>query len=46
LRLGGEPLSLDDLPNSDAEKAYGIIRENLSRNKTPSTAAASGETQH
>ncbi len=46
LRLGGEPLSLDDLLNSDAEKAYGIIRENLSRNKTPSTAAASGETQH
>jgi hypothetical protein len=46
LRLGGEPLSLDNLPNSDAQKAYGIIRENLSRNKTPSTAAASGEAQH
>ena len=31
LRFGGEPLSLNDLPNSDAEKAYGIIRENISR---------------
>ena len=45
LRLGGEPLSLDDLPNSDAEKAYGIIRENLSRNKTPSAVDESGTTQ-
>src|SRR6266566_2727112 len=26
LRFGGDPLSLNDLPNSDAEKAYGIIR--------------------
>lgn len=33
LRFGGDPLSLNDLPNSDAEKAYGIIRENIS--KTP-----------
>ena len=31
LRLGGEPLVLNDLPNSDAEKAYGIIRENISK---------------
>ncbi|MCJ7631176.1 PH domain-containing protein, partial [Candidatus Bathyarchaeota archaeon] len=31
LRLGGEPLSLSDLSNSDAEKAYGIIRENSVR---------------
>ncbi|HUJ84631.1 MAG TPA: PH domain-containing protein [Candidatus Acidoferrales bacterium] len=31
LRFGGEPLSLGDLPNSDAEKAYGIIRENISK---------------
>jgi hypothetical protein len=45
LRLGGEPLSLGDLPNSDAEKAYGIIRENLSKNKKPSTVAAPGEIQ-
>ena len=35
LRFGGEPLTLNDLPNSDAEKAYGIIRENIS--KTPSS---------
>jgi hypothetical protein len=28
LRLGGEPLELGDLPNSEAEKAYGIIRQN------------------
>jgi hypothetical protein len=31
LRFGGEPLALADLPNAEAEKAYGIIRENLSR---------------
>jgi hypothetical protein len=31
LRFGGEPLSLTDLPNAQAEKAYGIIRENLTR---------------
>ncbi|MGA2681061.1 MAG: PH domain-containing protein [Candidatus Bathyarchaeia archaeon] len=31
LRFGGEPLTLGDLPNSDAEKAYGIIRENISK---------------
>lgn len=42
LRFGGDPLSLDDLPNSDAQKAYGIIRENLVRYQTPFTAAASG----
>jgi len=36
LRFGGEPLTLNDLPNSEAEKAYGIIRENIS--KTPSAA--------
>ncbi|MDA4124946.1 MAG: PH domain-containing protein [Thaumarchaeota archaeon] len=42
LRLGGEPLMLDDLPNSDAEKAYGIIRENLVRYQTPFTAVAAG----
>jgi hypothetical protein len=42
LRFGGEPLVLDNLPNSDAEKAYGIIRENLVRYQAPFTAAASG----
>jgi hypothetical protein len=31
LRFGGEPLSLNDLPNADAEKAYGVIRENVDR---------------
>ena len=31
LRFGGEPLALNDLPNSDAEKAYGVIRENVDR---------------
>jgi hypothetical protein len=35
LRFGGEPLSLNDLPNADAERAYGIIRENLVRFQAP-----------
>jgi hypothetical protein len=35
LRFGGDPLSLQELPNADAEKAYGIIRENLVRYQTP-----------
>ena len=35
LRFGGDPLNLADLPNSDAEKAYGIIRSNISRYQTP-----------
>ncbi len=42
LRLGGEPLSLNDLPNSDAEKAYGLIRENLVRYQAPFTAGYAG----
>jgi len=33
LRFGGEPLTLNDLPNADAEKAYGIIRENIDRSQ-------------
>src|SRR5665647_2136024 len=42
LRLGGEPLALGDLPNSEAEKAYGIIRENLGKFQAPfSTGYAS-----
>src|SRR5436309_2369342 len=42
LRFGGDPLSLNDLPNSDAEKAYGIIRSNIARYQTPfSTGYAS-----
>jgi len=40
LRLGGEPVLLNDLPNADAEKAYGIIRENISRFQT--TASPKG----
>ena len=35
LRFGGDPLSLSDLPNSEAEKAYGIIRSNIARYQTP-----------
>ena len=35
LRLGGEPLSLGDLPNTEAEQAYGIIRENIGKFQTP-----------
>jgi hypothetical protein len=31
LRFGGEPLVLEDLPNDEAAKAYGIIRQNLTR---------------
>ena len=42
LRFGGEPLSLGDLPNSEAEKANGIIRENISKFQAPfSTGYAS-----
>ena len=35
LRFGGDPLNLNDLPNADAEKAYGIIRSNIARYQTP-----------
>jgi hypothetical protein len=35
LRLGGEPLALGDLPNSEAEKAYGIVRENIGKFQAP-----------
>ena len=38
LRFGGEPLTLTDLPDSEAEKAYGIIRENLAKSQAPSTS--------
>jgi hypothetical protein len=31
LRFGGEPLVLEDLPNDEAAKAYGIIRQNLTQ---------------
>ena len=42
LRLGGVPLALSDLPNSDAEKAYGLIRENIVRYQAPFTARYAG----
>ena len=38
LRFGGDPLMLNDLPNEQAQKAYGIIRENLARYQTPFSA--------
>jgi len=40
LRLGGEPLELGDLPNSEAEKAYGIIRQNSVANQSPQATVA------
>src|SRR5207245_5092502 len=42
LRFGGEPLHLADLQNSDAERAYGFIRENLVRYQTPLPARNAG----
>jgi Bacterial PH domain len=35
LRFGGEPLALSGLPNSDAEEAYGLIRENMVKHQAP-----------
>jgi len=31
LKQGGDPLALGDLRNSDAEKAYGVIRGNINK---------------
>jgi len=42
LRFGGDPLALSDLPNSEAEKAYGLIRENIGRYQSPLTARTEG----
>ena len=42
LRLEGEPLSLSDLPNSDAQKAYGVIRQNVIRFQAPLAAGYAG----
>lgn len=42
LRFGGEPLELSGLPNSDAERAYGLIREDLVRYQSPLAAASTG----
>ena len=35
LRFGGEPLALENLPNADAQTAYGLIRESLTRYQSP-----------
>src|SRR5580704_15155790 len=40
LKPGAEPLALGDLSNSDAEKAYGIIRENSGASQRPGPAVA------
>ena len=45
LRFGGDPLMLTDLPNSEAQKAYGIIRENLVRYQTPFYSGYQGVAQ-
>ena len=42
LRMGGEPLALEDISNSDAQKAYAIIRENIGRYQSPFTQNAGG----
>jgi hypothetical protein len=42
LRLGGEPMSLNDLPNADAQKAYGTIRENLIKFQAPFSTGMAG----
>lgn len=42
LRLGGEPLMLDAIPNDEAQKAYGLVRENLVKFQTPFATASYG----
>ncbi|MGA2876118.1 MAG: PH domain-containing protein [Nitrososphaerales archaeon] len=42
LRFGGDPLALKDIPNSEAEKAYGLIRENVGRYQSPLTPQVEG----
>jgi len=42
LRFGGDALSLSSLRNSEAERAYGLIRENLVRYQSPLTARSEG----
>ncbi len=34
-KRGGEPLILNDIPKAEADKAYGIIRENISNIRMP-----------
>ena len=38
LRFGGEPLVLNDIPKDEADKAYGIIRQNISNFRMPPSA--------
>jgi hypothetical protein len=42
LRFGGEPLTLDAIPNDQAQKAYGLVRENLVRFQAPFSAPSVG----
>jgi hypothetical protein len=35
LKLGGDPLALDSIPNSEAQTAYGLIRQNLTLHQSP-----------
>lgn len=43
LRFGGEPLSLNDLPNADAEKTYAVIRQNVDRFQAPSSTGSASD---
>ena len=40
LKFGGEPLDLESIPNSDAQTAYGLIRNNLGRYQAPFAQSA------
>jgi Bacterial PH domain/zinc-ribbon domain len=42
LRMRGDTFALSDLPNEEAQKAYGIVRENLVRYQTPFSAGQQG----
>ncbi|MDG6996577.1 MAG: PH domain-containing protein [Nitrososphaerota archaeon] len=42
MKGGGDPLILNDLPNEDAERAFGIIRENVVRFQSPFSAGPVG----
>ena len=42
LRFGGEPLGLENIPNPEAQRAYGLIRENLNRYQAPFSQATMG----
>ena len=39
LRFGADALALGNIPNSEAQKAYGLIRENLSKYQAPFSPA-------